>query len=93
MTLVTRFNRYVIVALLTAILALSVCLLAYSGISSLVSVTCDATQAAPRRCAREFDHAVPLQVKSIDNGEAQGFMPLCTSSGVPDDIENAAFAA
>jgi hypothetical protein len=29
--------RYVIVALLTAILALSVCLLAYSGISNLVS--------------------------------------------------------
>jgi len=60
-------KTYVIVALLTAILALSVCLLAYSGISSLV--------------------------KSIENGEAQGFTPLCTSAGVPDDIENAAFAA
>jgi hypothetical protein len=32
-----------------------------------------------------------LQVQSIENGETQGFTPLC-HNGVPDDIENAAFS-
>jgi hypothetical protein len=31
-----------------------------------------------------------MQVKSIENGEEQGFTPLC-HDGVPDNIENAAF--
>jgi hypothetical protein len=29
-------------------------------------------------------------VKSIENGEEQGFTPLC-DHGIPSDIENAAF--
>jgi len=31
-----------------------------------------------------------MQVVSIENGEDQGFMPLCSSAGVPEDIQNAA---
>jgi hypothetical protein len=31
-----------------------------------------------------------LQVKSIEDGEPQGFTPLCFE-GAPSDIENAAF--
>jgi hypothetical protein len=40
-------------------------------------------------CARIYLQLL-LQVKSIENGEEQGFTPLCVD-GVPDNLENAAF--
>jgi hypothetical protein len=39
---------------------------------------------------RSYFSLLLLQVKSIENGEAQGFTPLCLN-GIPDDIQNAAF--